>query len=211
MKSMLKPILAVGMLVASGISVSCSSRVLAGPTLQQEAAAGGIINLPAGTININCSSELTITESATLTGQGRGVTILNDTCPTGNTIFVNLANPAVVEIRDLGITHSGGTDVQLTGGTQCCDAIVKRVLKLESVNLQGAPNCLQSAGQNLLFVEESFVHACTNDGAQIGSFGVTLHHNWIGPKRAQRRHLCGWRILCRMYRQRILVECRAWH
>jgi hypothetical protein len=162
------------------VTASCANRVLADLSLRQEAAGGGIINLPAGTINIDCNNELTITRTTTLAGQGRDVTILNDTCAAGSTILVNLADPAVVEIKNLGITHSAGTDVQLTGGTHCCDAIVRRTLRLESVDLQGASNCLESDGQNLLFVENSFIHACTNDGAQIGSFGVTLHDNWIG-------------------------------
>ena len=174
------------LLVVSALSallVGCSVGTVAGsPSLQQQVAAGGVVELPAGTTTIDCGSQLTMKRTTTLIGQGRDVTILNDTCPTGDTIFVDVSQPAVVAIKDLTVIHGTGTgtDIHLTGGTGCCDAIVKRVLRLESVDLQGAGDCLVSDGQNLLFVERSFVHMCAHDGAQIGSFGVTLRDNWIG-------------------------------
>jgi|SRR4051812_5434557 hypothetical protein len=161
--------------------VGCGNRVLAaGIPLQRQVAQGGLISLRPGITNIDCGSQLTITRTTTLVGQGRDVTILNDSCPTGDTIFVDLSNSAVVEIKDLSITHVAGDDIRLIGGTQCCDAVVKRVLRLQSVDLAGATNCLVTDGLNLLFMERSFIHACINDGAQIASFGVTLHDNWIG-------------------------------
>jgi hypothetical protein len=167
----------------AALMFGCSPATVAGaPSLQQLVAEGGVVQLPAGTTTIDCDTQLRITRSITLAGQGRELTILNDTCPAGDTIFVDVAQPAVVAIKDLTVIHNtgAGTDIRLTGGTQCCDAIVRRVLRLESVDLQGAGDCLVSEGQNLLFVERSFIHLCANDGAQIGSFGVTLHDNWIG-------------------------------
>jgi len=183
MKRIQKAIMVLAVLTQASIIVGCVGHVLAGIPLQKQVAGGGTVNLPAGTMNIDCNSQLTITQTTTLVGQGRDVTVLNDSCPTGDTVLVSLTNTAVVLIKDVGITHVGGTDVRLTGGTGCCDTIVKRTLRLESVDLEGATNCLESDGQNLLFVEGSFVHACTNDGAQLGSFGVTLHDNWIGQNR----------------------------
>lgn len=183
MKSMLRVMVAAGLLLPNALLLSCSSSspktVLAAPSLQSEAAAGGTITLPAGTINIDCNSQLTITQNATLIGQGRTLTVLNDTCAAGSTILVNMATPAIVELRNLGIIHSGGPGVTLTGGTQFGAPFIERVLRLESVDLQGSPNCLQTDGYNLLFVEESYIHGCTNDGAQIASFAVTFHDNWF--------------------------------
>jgi hypothetical protein len=176
-----RPVLLYVSLPLSSLILGCSAATVAGsPSLQQQVVAGGIVALPAGTINIDCGSQLTITRSATLVGEGRDLTILNDTCPTGDTVFVDVSQPAVVAIKELTIIHGTGTDVHLVGGTQCCDAIVRRVLRLESVDLQGANDCLVSEGQNLLFVERSFIHGCADDGAQIGSFGVTFHDNWFG-------------------------------
>lgn len=180
---MKRPILLPVLLTLLALLIGCSPATVAGaPSLQQVVSAGGVVELPAGTTNIDCGSQLQITRTTALIGQGRDVTILNDTCPDGDTIFVDLSQPGVVAIKDLTIIHGtgAGTDIHLTGGAQCCDAIVRRVLRLESVDLQGAGDCLVSEGQNLLFVERSFIHLCVNDGARIGSFGVTLHDNWIG-------------------------------
>src|SRR5258708_9246431 len=161
-----------------------TGRVYAGlpPTLQQQVAAGGIVSLPAGTIDIDCSGQVVISKTTTLLGEGRGLTVINDSCPTGDTFLVDVTIPATVAIRDLTILHqtNSGTAVRFTGGTQGFAAILDRVLRLSSVDLKSAFNCLVSDGQNLLFVEKSYVLGCANDGAQIGSFGVTLHDNWFG-------------------------------
>jgi len=152
------------------------------PTLQQQVSVGGTIALPSGTINVDCSGQVVISKTTTLFGQGRGLTIINDTCPTGDTFLVDLTKPATVVIKDLTIVHStnSGTALRLTGGTLGAEAILDRVLRLSSIDLKSAFNCLVSDGQNLLFVEKSYVLGCANDGAQIGSFGVTLRDNWFG-------------------------------
>jgi len=152
------------------------------PTLQQQVAVGGVIAVPAGTIDIDCSGQIVISKTTTLIGQGRGLTIINDSCPTGDTFLVDVTKPATVVIENMTIVHStaSGTVVRFVGGTLGFEEILGRVLRLSSVDLKSASNCLVSDGQNLLFVEKSYVLQCGNDGAQIGSFGVTLHDNWFG-------------------------------
>lgn len=172
-------------LCALFLNSGCRDRIVSADvqsTLKALVAAGGAIQLPAGTIEINCDSQLVISRTTTLSGQGRGTTVLNDSCPTGDTVFVDLTNPAIVRVENLTIIHAAGsgTAVQLAGGTQGEVPIVRRVLKLSSVELSGARDCLVSEGQNLLFVQESVILGCANDGAQIGSFGVTFHDNWFG-------------------------------
>ena len=151
-------------------------------TLQQQVAVGGTIALPAGTIDVDCSDQVVISKTTTLIGQGRGLTIIKDSCPTGDTFLVDVTKPATISIQNLTIVHStnSGTALRLTGGTLGFEAILDRVLRLSSVDLKSAFNCLVSDGQNLLFVERSYVLGCANDGAQIGSFGVTLRDNWFG-------------------------------
>jgi hypothetical protein len=163
----------------------CGGRVVSAdsqPALKDLVMAGGTILLPSGTFDINCDGQLVISRATTLSGQGRGITVLNDMCATGDTVFVDLTNPAIVRIENLTIIHAAasGTAVRLAGGTQGEVPIVRRVLKLSSVELGGARDCLVSEGQNLLFVQESIILGCGNDGAQIGSFGVTFHDNWFG-------------------------------
>jgi hypothetical protein len=159
----------------------CTGGVQAGSTLQGQVAQGGTINLPAGTIEIDCSGQLAIALSTSLIGAGRDLTILHDTCPTGDTISVNLTNPATVRIEELAIVHDGGNSaVHLVGGDHGYVAIIKRILRLSNVDLSGSTNCLVSDGLNQLFVEKSNLLHCSQDGAQISSFGVTLHDNWFG-------------------------------
>src|SRR5712671_4315148 len=79
------------------LTTGCSTdRVYAGPTptLQQQVAAGGIVSLPAGTIDIDCSGQVVISKTTTLVGQGRGLTVINDSCATGDTFLVDVTNPA---------------------------------------------------------------------------------------------------------------------
>ena len=155
--------------------------VQAASTLQQQVAAGGTINLPAGTINIDCAGQLAIGKSTSIIGAGRDLTILHDTCATGDTVSVDLTNPANVRIEELAIVHDGGASaVRLTGGNHGFIPIIKRILRLSNVELSGAANCLMSDGFNQLMIERSNLIHCSNDGAQIASFGVTLHDNWFG-------------------------------
>jgi len=161
-----------------------SDQVHAGPspTLQQQVAIGGAIFLPAGTIDLDCSDQVVFSKTTTLTGQGRGITIINDSCPTGDTFMVDVSKPATVVIQDMTIVHStsSGTVLRLSGGTEGAEAILDRVLRLSSVDMRSAFNCLVTEGQNLLFVERSSILGCANDGARIGSFGVTMRDNWFG-------------------------------
>lgn len=155
--------------------------VHAAPTLQQQVAGGGTISLPPGTFTIDCGRQLLINRTTTLIGAGRDQTILHDTCPSGDTITVNLTNPANVRIEELTIIHDGGASVvRLFGGSEGEVPLIRRILRLSSVELTGAMNCLVTDGLNQLFVEKSNILSCTQDGAQIASFGVTLHDNWIG-------------------------------
>ena len=75
------------------------SSVQAGSSLQQQVSQGGTITLPAGTINIDCSDQFTIAKSTTIIGAGRDLTILHDICPNGDTILVDLTNPANVRLE----------------------------------------------------------------------------------------------------------------
>jgi hypothetical protein len=155
--------------------------VHAASTLQQQIAAGGTIALPAGTIEIDCASQLVISKTTAIIGAGRDLTILHDACPNGDTLFVDLTQPANVRIEELAIVHDGGNSaVHLIGGNHGYVAVIKRILRLSNVELSGATNCLVSDGLNQLFVEKSNLLHCSQDGAQIGSFGVTLHDNWFG-------------------------------
>lgn len=173
-------LIALFLTVLAGCSGSMSS-VQAAPTLQQQAAAGGLITLPAGTVNIDCTGQLFISKSTAIIGAGRDVTILHDTCPTGDTVSVNLTNPANVRLEELTIVHDGGdTVVHLVGGNHGEVEIIHRILRLSNVELSGATNCLVSDGLNQLFIEKSNLLGCAQDGAQIASFGVTLHDSWFG-------------------------------
>jgi hypothetical protein len=164
------------------LCVGCAGgHVHAATTLQQQVAAGGAINLPAGTINIDCAGQLTINKSTAIIGAGRDLTILHDTCPTGDTVFVDVTNPANVRLEELTIVHDGGASVvHLIGGHHGEVEIIHRMLRLSSVELSGATNCLVSDGLNQLFIEKSNLLNCSQDGAQIASFGVTLHDSWFG-------------------------------
>ena len=44
--------------------------------------------LPAGTIQLGCADQAHISRTTTIYGSGMGVTILQDSCPTGDSIFV---------------------------------------------------------------------------------------------------------------------------
>jgi hypothetical protein len=162
--------------------VGCAGgNVHAASTLQQQIAAGGTVNLPAGTINIDCAGQLAIKKSTAIIGAGRDMTILHDTCPTGDTVFVDVTNPANVRLEELTIVHDGGaTVVHLIGGHHGEVEIIHRILRLSNVELSGATNCLVSDGLNQLFIEKSNLLNCSQDGAQIASFGVTLHDSWFG-------------------------------
>jgi hypothetical protein len=157
------------------------SIVHAAPTLQQQVAAGGTITLPPGTFNIGCTSQLSINKTTALIGAGRDLTVLHDICPTGDTVTVDLTNPANVRIEELTIVHDGGNSaVRLFGGNAGEVPIIRRVLRIANAELTGATNCLVTDGLNQLFVEKSNILNCSQDGAQIASFGVTLHDNWFG-------------------------------
>lgn len=155
--------------------------VHAAPTLQQQVAAGGTITLPPGSFAIDCSLQLTINKTTALIGAGRDQTTLHDTCPSGDTITVDLTNPANVRIEELTIVHDGGNSVvRLLGGNAGEVPIIRRILRVANVELTGSTNCLVSDGLNQLFIEKSNLLNCSQDGAQIASFGVTLHDNWFG-------------------------------
>jgi hypothetical protein len=167
--------------VAAGCSGGSIGSVQAATTLQQIVAQGGTINLAAGTVEIDCAGQLAISKSTSIIGAGRDLTILHDTCATGDTVLVDLTQPANVRIEELSIVHAGGNSaVHLIGGNHGFVDIIKRVLRLSNVDLSGAANCVVSDGLNQLFIEKSNLLHCTNDGAQFGSFGVTLHDNWFG-------------------------------
>ncbi|MGZ7053817.1 MAG: hypothetical protein ACXVJ0_17285, partial [Candidatus Angelobacter sp.] len=77
------------------LCVGCAGGpVHAAATLRQRAAAGGRISLPPGTITLACGEQLVISRSTAIIGAGRDLTILHDTCPTGDTVFVDVTNPA---------------------------------------------------------------------------------------------------------------------
>jgi hypothetical protein len=155
--------------------------VHAASSLQQQVAQGGTITLPAGTITIDCAGQLTIAKSTAIIGAGRDVTILHDTCPTGDTVFVDLTTPANVRLEELSVVHDGGNSaVHLIGGNHGFVEIIHRILRLSNVELSGATNCLVADGLNQLFIEKSNLLHCAQDGAQISSFGVTFHDNWFG-------------------------------
>jgi hypothetical protein len=167
--------------VAAGCSGGSIGSVQAAATLQQLVAQGGTINLAAGTIEIDCAGQLAIAKSTSIIGAGRDLTILHDTCATGDTVLVDLTNPANVRLEELAIVHDGGASaVHLIGGNHGFTEILHRVLRLSNVELSGATNCLVSDGLNQLFIEKSNLLHCSQDGALISSFGVTLHDNWFG-------------------------------
>ena len=151
------------------------------PILQQQAAAGGIITLSAETIEIGCGQQLTITKPTKIIGVGREGSIIHDSCPTGDTITVDLTNFNSVEIDGVGIVHDGGNSViRAFGGNQGAAPLNRRTLHIVKSQLSGATNCLVTDGLNLVFVEYSQIINCIQDGARIASFSVTLQDNWIG-------------------------------
>lgn len=155
--------------------------VHAAPALKDQVIAGGMITLPAGTITLDCSSQLLANKSTSIIGAGRDQTIINDTCPTGDTLTVDLTNPANIRVEELAIVHTGGaTAIRVFGGNHGAIAVIERVLRISNVELSGATNCLSTDGLNLVFVEKSNLLNCSQDGAQIASFGVTLKDNWFG-------------------------------
>ncbi len=108
----------VALLSISLCSCGTSRTVLAAASLQSQFAAGGNISLPAGTIEIGCGAQLTITKTAKVVGAGRNQTILKDTCATGDTLTVDLTSPITVTIEDMQISHvtSSGTALRAKGG-----------------------------------------------------------------------------------------------
>lgn len=186
MKELLMPLL----LVIAGCGGSLVPIVHAGISpIKAELEAGGTINLPAGVVNMTCADEAVITKSSKIIGAGRNETILNDSCTNSTaTIAVNLTNPITVQIEDLQINHVGGPDIQSSGGVSNPGAVIAdyvpmldHELRIVSVKMTGsaATACLVTDGLNLFFLERSIIVKCSNDGAQIGSFGVNMHDNWF--------------------------------
>lgn len=175
---------AAALLCVLSIILGCGGSIQvaqAASTLQQQVATGGTVMLPAGTITIDCSGQLAISKTTSLIGAGRDLTILHDTCPSGDTIAVDLTNPANVRIEELTINHDGGnSDVRAFGGDQGAVPVLKRTLRINSVELTGATNCLVTDGLNQMFLEKSNILHCLQDGAQIASFSVTMRDNWFG-------------------------------
>jgi hypothetical protein len=129
---------------------------------------------------LDCSSQFSIARGTIVQGQGRGVTIINDVCPSGNTFTVDLSAPGTaVKIQDLTVTHNTATGTVLSisgsGGKQSPAPTVV----VSSVDFSQAQNCIVTTGLNLFFLEKSIVRGCGGDGANINSFGVTLHDNWF--------------------------------
>jgi hypothetical protein len=153
---------------------------MAAPSLAQQVSLGGIVNLPAGTITLDCSNQFAISKGTIIQGQGRGVTIINDTCPTGDTFNLDLSAPGtMVKVLDLTVIHNTtiGTVLNISGdgGKQSPAPTVV----VSSVDFSQAQNCITTSGLNLFFLEKSIVRGCGSDGARISSFGVTLHDNWF--------------------------------
>jgi len=158
------------------------------PTLAQTVAAGGVVTLPSGVTQVDCTSQLVISKDTKLEGTGSG-TIISDSCPSGDTILVTAGD---VEISRLTIQRNAtaGNGIRFTGDLAPIpnnpapngpgiDSLTQKLV-MRSVVVTGAYNGLMSdGGHNLLSVYESVFKKNVNDGAVIGSFGVTMHANWF--------------------------------
>ncbi len=189
---MAKSALSAALLFSTMISIGCGGvpAVQAASTSKQQLEAGGTINLPAGMIEISCADQAVITKSTKIIGAGFNETILRDSCSTGDTITADLTNPITVSISDVQISHvtANGSALRAIGGIQVPPPptpiaaympLSARTLTLTSVELNSAANCLVTEGNWLLFIYRSRIRNCSNDGAQLASFGVTLHDNWF--------------------------------
>src|SRR5207302_10609825 len=114
-RDIMKVIAFVAAILALLVSGCGTDRVQAEPllSLQQQISVGGTVALPAGTFEIDCSSQVVISKTTAVFGQGRGITIINDSCPSGDTFLVDLTKPATVAIQNLTIIHASGSGTAL--------------------------------------------------------------------------------------------------
>jgi hypothetical protein len=149
-------------------------------TWKSVVANGGIVALPAGTVDLDCNSQWVITKSTIVAGTGRDVTVIKDSCATGDSILVDVTNPADVQFHNVKIDSAAQVAIRLKGGVLGYSEVMRRRLTLEKVDVTGAANCIVTDGLNAFTMRDSTILHCKNDGAQISSFGVTLHDNWFG-------------------------------
>ena len=140
--------------------------------------------LPAGTLNLDCTSHIVIKRDVVVQGQGFGTTVIRDACPDGDTIVIQSAD-ATVTLENLRITRAApataGSGLHWIGNsTSWYNAPDAGRLFLRKLWVDMSYNCIVAEGRSaILFIEQSIVEHCVNDGGQFSTWASTLHDNWF--------------------------------